>query len=145
MANQTPFFSGKDAVLRFFIDGDEVILNAKTWKVTAQGQKAADGVNGEDRARLQFLIDFFELTAECFMNDGKQIDAIQKYIANNDGQLTPFDGAAAIMIRPLDGTKKNFQAKELCWDGFDINNGGRTDRVMFSLQARFRYFEPIPG
>ena len=141
----TPFFSGKDAVLRLFINGKETILNAKSWDASPNITKVNDGVNGEDRDRLQSIVNYFEFSASCYMDSGAQIPDVLAYYANNDAQVLPFDAAAAIQFKILDGSKKAFVAKEVTVDDVKISNSGRTDRVMLSLNFRARYFDATPS
>ena len=143
MATTKPFFSGKDAVLRLFSNGPEVILNAKTWDCGPDVTKVADGVNGEDRDRLQSIVNSFSFTADCFMDDAKQIDAMNAWVANNDAQASPFDVAAAISIKVLDTSKKAYVAKEVTIDDWRVKQGGRSERVMFTLNFRARYFTAL--
>ena len=140
----TPFFSGKDAVLRLFINGNETILNAKSWDASPNVTKVNDGVNGEDLDRLQVIVNYFEFTASCFMDSAKQIPDILAYYANNDAQVLPYDAAAAIQFKILDGSKRAFVAKEVTVDDCKISNSGRGDRVMISVNFRARYFDAIP-
>lgn len=140
----TPFFSGKDAVMRLFINGAEVILNLDTWDAGPNVTKAADGVNGEDRDRLQTIMNYFELTSKGWMDKAAQIPAVMNYISNNDAQVQPLDAAVALSFKILDGSKLAFVAKEVTIDDWKITQGGRTTRVNFSLNMRARYFDPIP-
>ena len=139
-----PFFSGKDAVLRLFSNGAEVILNAKTWDCGPDVTKVADGVNGEDRDRLQSITNSYSFTADCYMDDAKQIDAMLAWSSNNDAQVAPYDAAAAISIKVLDGSKKAYLAKEVTIDDHRIKQGGRTERVMITINFRARYFTALP-
>lgn len=141
----TPFFSGKDAVLRLFINGKETILNCKSWDANPNVTKVNDGVNGEDRDRLQVIVNYFEFTASCFMDKAQQIPDVLAYYGNNDAQVTPYDAAAAIQFKLLDGSKAAYVAKEVTVDDIKISNSGRTDRVMLSLNFRARYFDAVPS
>ena len=143
MALPVPFFSGKDAVLRLFTNGKETILNAKSWTVTPDVTKVADGVNGEDRDRLYSFINSYNFTASCFMDKAGQIDDLLAYFGNNDAQVAPFDVAAGINIKVLDGTKKTYVAKEAVLDDFNVSNSDRKERVMLTINFRARYFDPV--
>lgn len=136
-----PFFSGKDAVFRLFLGGPEVVLNAKTWNCKLNATKVADGVNGEDRDRLQTIPNYFEMNSDCFMNNSKLIDAAVSVIANSDAGVAPLQAAGGMRIRILDGSRVSYIATELVLDDWDIRQGGRTDRVMMGLPMRFRYFK----
>lgn len=143
MATQ-PFISGKDSVLRIFSNGAEVILNPKTWNAGPNVTKVSDGVNGEDRDRLQSIINNFDFDCNGYIDSMKQVDALLAFIATNDAQVLPFDVAAALSFKILDGSKKAYVGKEVTLDDWKIQQGGRTERVMFSLNFRGRYFDAIP-
>src|SRR5258708_17864199 len=119
------FFAGKDVVLRVFLNGTEVSLNAKTFNVKANVVKSNDGVNGEDRDRLTRYINFFDISANCYQNDAKLLQAMLDDIRNDDSQVSKLAKAAGIRIRVLDGSKAAFVAKELIFDDFDFQSTGR--------------------
>lgn len=139
-AASIPFVNGKDAKLRLFVNGTEVILTAKTWSVKSNVTKYADGVDGEDRDRLGRVVNYFELAANCFQAGTTQLDAVLADVANDDTQVPPLVKAAGVRLKLIDGTRVSYVAKELILDDFDFNQAGRGDRVMFTLNMRFRYF-----
>jgi hypothetical protein len=135
-----PFASGKDAVFRLFLGGPEVILNAKTWNVKMEGVKAEDGVNGEQRDRLQFIPNYYSLDSECFFNNARILDQLLANIANIDAGVAPLVAAGSTRLRLLDGSRANYVASELCIDDWDFRQGGRTERLALGLPMRFRFF-----
>ena len=72
-----PFLNGKDAKMKIFINGTEMVANAKNWTVTADVTKTADGVNGEDRDRLDSFVNFYTYSATCYMDKATQVDALK--------------------------------------------------------------------
>lgn len=136
-----PFFSGKDAIFRFFLGGPEVLLHAKTWNVKRNATKVADGVNGEQRDRLQSITNYFELASDCFMNNSALIDALLSIITNDDAGAAPLVAAGSVRLRILDGSRVSYVASELVVDDWDIRQGGRAERVMAGVPMRFRYFK----
>lgn len=139
-----PFLNGKDAKMRLFINGKESILNAKSWSITADVTKVADGVNGEDRDRVYSFVNFFSFAGTCFMDKANQFDDLLGYFANTDLQVAPFDCACGITFKVQDGSKKAYVAKEISLDDFNINQTDRKERVMFQLNFRARYCDPAP-
>ncbi len=137
------FFAGKDLVLRVFVNGQEVVLNTKTFNVKANVTKANDGINGEDRDRLTRYINFFDISANCYQNDAKLLQALLDDIKNDDSQVAKLAKAAGIRIRVLDGSKAAFVVKELILDDFDFQSTGRTDKAMMNINMRCRYFDPV--
>jgi hypothetical protein len=144
MALATPFASGKDCVLRLFLNANEVILNAKSWNITADVTKVADGVNGEDRDRPYSFINMWNITAQCFVDKGAQLDAILSYFDNNDQQVAPFDTSAGVNFKLLDGSKKAYVFQEGVIDDPGLNNSDRKERIMFTLNMRARYLRGTP-
>lgn len=138
-----PFIRGQESVFKIFLDGEEIVLNAKSWNAKANVTKIADGVNGEDRDRLDRCVNYFEITVDCFQRDTKLLEAALKDIANDDTAVTPLDKGGGIRIKVRDGSRKAFLCKEIIWDDFDIVASGRADRTMAKLNFRCRYFEAV--
>jgi len=142
MAN-VPTFSGKDSVFRLFSNGIEIVLLAKTWELGPNCTNVNDGVNGEDRDRLQTITNYYEGTLTCFQNDLKALNALLSNTANNDAEALPFDQAFVASFKIIGGPKNNFIGKEMTIDNWRENQGGRTERVMLTIPFRCRYFDPI--
>lgn len=136
-----PFISGKDAVFRLFLGGPEVILNAKTWNVKRNVTKVADGVNGEDRDRLQSITNYFEMQSDCFVNNAALLDALLNVISNDDAGLVPIVASGAVRLRIIGSGRVSYVASELVTDDWDIRQAGRSERLMAGLPMRFRYFK----
>ena len=138
-----PFVKGQQSVFKFFLDGNEVILNTKSWNCKANVTKIADAVNGEERDRLDRVVNYFEISAECFNRDMKVLDAAIKDIENDDQSVTPLDKVGGVRIKVLDGSRKAYQCKELVLDDFDITASERAPRTMSKLTMRCRYFSAV--
>lgn len=138
-----PFMKGEHCLLQFYFNGAKVILNAKNWNVRVNVTKIADGVGGENRDRLDVSVNYFEFTANCFNRNTALLDAYLADQANNDTGVAPLDKGAGITVKPRDGSKKAYVAKEMCMDDFDLTMGGRVDRVMNQIGFRSRYFTPV--
>lgn len=143
--SDVPFFRGQESVFRFFFDGAEVLLNAKSWDVKVNVTKIADGVNGEDRDRLDRTVNYFEITADCFQRDTKLLEAALADIDNDDQSVTPLDKGGGVRIKIRDGSKKAFLCKEMNWDDFNVTASGRSDRTMCKVSFRCRYFDVVPS
>jgi hypothetical protein len=141
--SDTPFFRGKDAVLRLFQDGKEALLNAKTWSVKRNTSDGADGVNGEDRDRPYSVTNFYELSVTCFQRDASVLLALLDDQTNDDAQVTPLAKAVGINIRIQDGSRVAFVAKEVTLGAWEFSQGGRPDAVMLTIPLRARYFAKI--
>lgn len=138
-----PFILGIQSVFKFFIDGKEIILNAKSWSVKANVTKIADGVNGEERDRLDRTVNYFEITADCYQRNTDLLEAAINDIVNDDQSVTPLEKAGGCRLKIRDGSRKAFLCKEIILDDFDINASGRSDRTMVKLNFRCRYFESV--
>jgi hypothetical protein len=140
-----PFFRGKDARFRFFFDGTERVLRAKTWDVSRNASKHADGVNGEDRDRLDSVTNYFEASVTAFQEDVAAWRWLLSDIENKDAQTLPLDKGAAITIKIIDGSKAAFVLDEVEVDDWKIAQGGRAEAVMLTIPLRARYFKEAPS
>jgi len=143
MASNIPFYRGKDVVLKFYQNGKPVTLLAKNWSVEEDAVEAADGVNGEDRDRLDKVTNFYRATVDIFLADQEVMQAIIDAQVPDDASTLPLKQTGAIQIRHRDGTKAAYLLKEMKAGPFTKNQGGRTDPVMLTLKMRFRYFSPV--
>jgi hypothetical protein len=72
---RSTFLSGKDVVIRYFQDGEELVaLNAKTWDFGPSVTKFRDGVNGEKRNRTGSQTDHYEINLELWIANLDQVD-----------------------------------------------------------------------
>ena len=140
----TPTFSGKDAVIRLFINGSEVVLLAKTWEVGPSTTEVADDVNGEPRSRLQTITNHYDGSISCFQNDTKALAALLQNEANDDAEVSPYVKTLGFNFKILDGTRQNFIGRETVLGAWKINQSGRTERVMLAIPFRCRWFKAVP-
>jgi hypothetical protein len=145
MAASTPFFRGKDVTLRIYQDGKPVYIPAKNWKVTEEAHEAADGVNGEDRDRLDKVTNYYSATVDIFQNDQELMTALIAAQDEDDASNLPLSQAAAIQIRQRDGRRAVYLLEEAKFGPWDMNQGGRAEAVMLTLKLRFRYYKPAPS
>lgn len=138
------FISGKNAQFIFFQDSNRVVLDVRTWDVGPNGEAVADGVNGEDRDRLQFIINFFEINCECFLQGVEPIRAMLANQAENDLNVEPLEKGIGLIIQPNDGTQAAFEAGEVTTDAWKWNSPGRVDRGTLNIPLRSRTFEEVP-
>lgn len=138
-----PLIKGQNSVFKFFLNGNEVILNTKSFNVKANVTKIADAVNGETRDRLDRVVNYFEISAECFNREMKVLDAALSDIDNDDQSVTPFDKVGGVRIKVNDGSRRAYQCKELVLDDFDITASERAPRTMSKLSFRCRFFEKV--
>jgi hypothetical protein len=137
------FFRGAHCKLRFFIQSNEIQLNAKTWSCKANTTKYADDVNGEDRSRPGRMINFWEFQFSGFQRDVLAFNNFLFDIANDDAAAEPLIKSVGILAKMIDGTKAAYLATEVTIDDPELNMGGRTEAVMLNGGFRARYFKPV--
>jgi hypothetical protein len=131
---RSTFLSGKDAVMRYFQDGKELTtLNAKTWEFGPNVTKFRDGVNGEKRDRPGSQTNFYELALELWVDNLDQVDMFIVDRDNEDADAVPLDKSALVQLFPRDGSKKAYAFVDLCVDDWRVKQGGRTERILLSL------------
>lgn len=135
-----PFIKGQQSIFKFFLDGNEVILNSKSWSCKINVTKITDDVNGEDRSRLDRVVNYFEFSVDCYNRDMKILAAALQDINNDDQSVTPLSKAGGVRIKVLDGSRRAYVCKEMIWDDFDISASERAPRTMSKISFRSRYF-----
>jgi hypothetical protein len=138
------FWSGKDSRVVLMQDDEQVVLDVLNWSCKPNGVKAADGVCGEDRDRLQFIVNFYELTLSCKQTKTQAIAAFLDAQANLDTGVADLQRGVYMLINPLDGTQGAFQATQVTLDDWDFRAGGRSERNDLNTPLRARYFTPLP-
>ena len=145
MAANIPFFRGKDVVFKFYQDGKPVYLAAKNWDVDENATENADGVNGEDRDRLDKVTNYFTASLDVFQAD---VNAINTYIAAQDADdqsLLPLKQSGAVQIRMRDGTRAAYLLQEMKMGPCKLSMSSRQEAVMWNVKLRFRYFKQVPS
>lgn len=140
MAN-TPFFRGKDCVLKLYQDGTPIYLTAKNWDCDENAVEAADPVNGEDRDRLDKVTNYYSATVDLYQSDLNVIRKIMEAQGPDDNSTLPLKQTGAIAIKMRDGTRAVFILKEMKIGPWKMNFSGRAENVMLNVKLRFRYFE----
>jgi len=140
-----PHASGKDATINLFINGSAVAtLDIKSWSCKRNTTKIDDGVQGENRDRLDAITNSFSIDLEGFNQTMTKLQALLTDLANDDAQVQPTDKQVSFVIKPRDGTKVGFLAKGCCLDDWEIGAQGRTDRIMSKIPLRAQYFDVAP-
>ena len=139
-----PFWSGKNAKIYFFIDGKKVPLDVRTWSVKANVTKAADGVGGEKRDRLQTIINYYEISLTCWQVDVNDLAALLVSIDNDDAMVEPLDKQVTFLIKPNRGKSAGFIAHgDVTFDDWEWASPGRTERQTLTIPIRAQYFDPV--
>lgn len=137
MANKIkPYTEGRNASLLFVQNRVPKAYDFKSWSIKPIVVKHADGVNGEQRARLSKTLDYYEITGQMYVKDAQFLrDALEAQAAD-DAMTTPIPQEGAFRLRPNDGTRSSFILDELIWDDWDLNAAGRTDKNMVGVNMR---------
>lgn len=131
---RSTFLSGKDAVMRYFQDGKELVaLNAKTWDFGPSVTKFRDGVNGEKRNRTGSQTDHYELNLELWVDNLSQVDTFLTDRDNEDAEAIPLDKSALVQLFPRDGSKKAYAFVDLVLEDWRVKQGGRTERMLLTV------------
>ena len=138
------YWSGKDSRVVFMQANEQVVLDVMNWNAKPNGVKAADGVCGEKRDRLQFIVNFYELTLSCKQTKTDALVAFLASQANLDAGVSDLQRAIYMLINPLDGTQAAYQATQVTLDDWDFRADGRTERNQLNIPVRAQFFNALP-
>jgi len=137
---QTPFWSGRSSVLRWYIDGEQNVLHVVSWTVRQVATEGLDHVNGEARARPWKVVDGYEIKVECRQRDvqvAKRLVEMPLPMNEDDSEYSPVDETqhdVAIVVKTLDGSSHGFMTVgSVVVGGWEFGVGGQTDRNTMSL------------
>jgi hypothetical protein len=139
---------GRDTRFLVQFNGGRWPVLVKSWRVQEQAVEAADGVNGEQRDRLQKITQFYKAMFDCYDsgNENTLSNLIQNQ-SNEDAQLPdlPVAGGLLFTFRGNRGIRQAFTLKNGTLGPLDMNMGGRTSALNHALSYRFQYFTQIPA
>lgn len=139
-----PHMMGANSLVTFYLNSAKKQVNCKSWKVSRDAEKIADGVNGESRDRLDTATNFFVVSLDIWIPDAKILDAFIDAQQVDDDGVEPLPVDFSIVLRPRDGTKVGYRLDEGTIDDWSLESGGRTDRLMVTAPMRFRHFKKVP-
>lgn len=146
MAANDPFIRGENVVLRLYQQKGSalkpVYLAAKNWKVTENATEVNEGVNGENRDRLDKVTNFYEVTFDIYLPDMEFLTAYMEAQTAMDNNQFPLKQTLAVLIKTPRGNYA-YSCQEAMVGPFDHNNSGRADSNMMSCKARFRYYKQV--
>jgi len=140
-----PFLSGKNVKNVFIRDNEKVVLNDSSFEVKPNGVEIADGVNGENRDRLDYIINFYDINVTSFTAKLELVEAFIAEQKDRDTNTIPKDKAVGMVVQCNDGTTKSL----VMWGDVTIGNWGlgirgRTDRVQVTMPIRCQYLDFAP-
>jgi len=145
MSANIPFFRGQNAVLKLYQENKPIYIACKTWDVDENATDIADGVNGENRDRLDKVTNYFTVTVHIFQTDQSVVEKYMEAQEEDDNANLPKVQTGAIQIHHRDGTRACYLLSEMKVGPMKITMSSRQEAVMLQLKLRFRYFKSIPS
>lgn len=137
------FMKGKGAILTLFIDSNKVdALDVETWSIEPVKEEIADGVNGEDRDRLDAEIKYYKLDLSCFNATADKLKKILDYDDSLDEDAAD-PVQFGVKLKSTDGTSDLFTLKECVIDSWKWASGGRVNRQMLTIPIRGTRFKKL--
>lgn len=145
MPSNIPFFRGRNVKLKMYQDGKPVYLAAKNWDVEENATEIAEGVNGEERDRLDKVTNYFSCSVDIYQADQELMNSIIAAQDQDDLETLPLDQRCAVLINQRDGTSAAYGLMECKFGPFKMTQSGRGDAVMLNLKIRARYYKKVPS
>ncbi len=144
-SSNIPFFRGRNVKLKCYQDGKPVVFLAKNWEVSESATEVAEGVNGEERDRLDKVINFYDCSVDLYQDDQAVMESIIAAQEQDDLEGIPLDQRCAVLINMRDGTSAAYGLTECKFGPFKMTQSGRGDAVMLNLKIRARYYKRVPS
>ncbi len=141
MATNIPFIRGRDVLMKVYQDGAPVLIEAKNFDLEENATENADGVNGEDRDRLDKVTNFYSGSIDIYQSDQHVMDMIMAAQVQDDAAGLPLEQFATFRFNNRDGTRTTYILQECKFGPFKDNASGRGDTVMLNLKIRGRYWK----
>lgn len=142
--NNFPFVRGEHITFKYYQSGSPVYFQATNWTCEANGTEVAEGVNGENRDRLDYVLNYFSASIDMNQTDEEPMNAIIADQENEDAANLPLDRQAAVLIRHRDGTKAAYLLKDCVIGPWNTAMSGRADPYKLTLKLRFVDWTPAP-
>lgn len=148
MAFNDPFVRGENSKLRCFqeLNGaiKPIIVPIKNWKVGENATETNEGVQGENRDRLDKVTNYYDITFDVYVNDATFLDSYVLAQEALDSNGTPLKQLFSVQYDIAGGGRVAFSLQEAVVGPIDLGNTSRQDPLMISVKARCRYFKKIP-
>lgn len=138
-----PHVRGQNVVLKFYQNNKPVYLNAKNWEVEENATEINEGVNGEDRDRLDKVTNFFSCSVDVYMQDQELIKAYLESLATDDSAALPLRQVLAVQITERDQARAAYVMQEAKAGPIKFSMTSRPDPIMVNLKFRFRYLKSV--
>ena len=149
MSFNDPNVRGENAKLRCFqqLNGSikPVIVPIKNWKITENATEIAEGVQGENRDRLDKVTNYYEITFDVYKNDATFLNTYILAQEELDANNVPLKQLFSVQFDMVGGGRAAYSLQEAVVGPIDIGMTGRQDPIMISVKARCRFMKPIPS
>jgi hypothetical protein len=145
MAYTQAFASGRNTQFRVYFAGQPKTLFIKSWAVKEVAVEVKDDVNGELRARLDTITEYFDCNFECYDDSNTALlESLLACIANDDAFNPQVQISQGLIFRYQDGaTVKAFTLNGAVRPPIDLKSGGRTERLMHTCHFRATDFAQV--
>jgi len=143
MAANVKFIRGQNVTLRFYQNGTTKYVAAKNWDIEANGTEVNEGVNGENRDRLDYILNGYTGSFDAYQSDMELMKAIIDQQQAEDDQGPPVIQTFAVQIVLRDGTRKAYLLQEAVVGPFKQSMSTRADPFMLNVKFRCRYMKEI--
>ena len=145
MAYTQPLLSGKNTIFRLYFSGQPKNLFVKSWAIKEVAVDVKDDVNGELRARLDVITEYFDCNFECYDDSNTALlESLLASITNDDAFNPQVNISQGTLFRYQDGlTVKAFTLNGVVRPPIDIKSGGRTERLMHTCHVRATDFAQV--
>jgi len=131
-----PFMKGKDGKLAVIQDRVRLPYDTKTYSIKPNVTKLNDGVNGEDRDRLDIVLNYYEGSFQMYLKDAQVIRDWLAAQAARDARTAPLEQEGGVRFYPNNGTRQSFILVDLILDDFDFSSNERGANQMITVNFR---------
>jgi len=144
MSNATPFWCGKAATIKAFVDGSPCGFKVQSWTCKQNSVMCEDSLCGENRPHLQRLVQTYDVSLTCFVRDLAELNTLLTDVDNDDGGVQPLSKGIAMSIKPNDGTTGGYQLSgEIVIGDFELQVGGQTERAKITVPIKATNWKPV--
>lgn len=143
MSSNAKFFKGENVALKMYQSGKPVTVLGKNFDIEESATEMNDGVNGENRDRLDKVTNYYNISVDLYQNDQEQMEAIIAAQDVDDAAGFALPQSCAVQIQQRDGTRAAYLLQECKFGPFKWASGGRDENTMLNLKIRARYVKKV--
>lgn len=142
MALDSPLVIGKNTNVLLTIDRKKVNVLCISGSVKPRLTEWDDHVNGERRARLGQLIDWYDINLSVRVKDMSPLLAFLGYGDNLDADAPPQIVQMGLLFSPPGGSRQSFVASDITLGAYQLSWSNRADRIVHDIPMRATEFGP---